>query len=67
MTNIESKIEAIGEQLERADIPTNTIFNASQSLGALIFAISYLVEIVQEQEQRIEHLEEVLQNHMEGR
>ncbi len=61
----EKRIEAINEQLERADTTTRTLFDASKSLGAIILACGYLIEIIEEQEKRIEQLEHILQDHPE--
>lgn len=65
MATIETRIEAVTEQLERADTKTHTLFDASKSLGAIILACGYLIEIVEEQEKRIEQLEHILQDHPE--
>jgi hypothetical protein len=63
--DVEKRIEAINEMLERADTRTHTLFDASKSLGALILACGYLVEVIEDQQRRIERLEDVLQNHLE--
>ena len=63
--DIGKKIEAINETLQRADSVTRTLFDASKSLGALITACGYLVEIVEEQQRQIERLQDVLQDHLE--
>ena len=59
-TTIENRIEATNEALQRADSAARTLFDASKSLGALIIACSYLVEVVEEQQRQIERLEDVL-------
>ena len=64
-TIIEKRIEAVNDSLQRADRVTKTLFDASQSLGALIFACGYLVEIIEEQQRAIERLQDVLQDHLE--
>lgn len=64
-TVIENRIEAATEALQRADTVTRTLFDASKSLGAVIFACGYLVEIVEEQQRQIDRLQDELQNHME--
>lgn len=66
MATIETRIEAITKQLERADTTTRTLFDASKSLGAIILACGYLLEIVEGQEKRIEQLENILQDHPES-
>src|SRR5262249_12811218 len=55
--NFEERKTAITEALERADTATNTLFDASKSLGALILICGYLVEISEEQDRRISRLE----------
>jgi len=61
-TIIENRIEATNEALERADRVTNTFFDASKSLGAIVIACGYLVEIIEEQQCQIERLADVLQD-----
>jgi hypothetical protein len=63
--DIKQKMEAINDNLRSADEPTRAIGNAAKSIGALIFAIEYLREIVEQQQASIERLEDVLQNHLE--
>jgi hypothetical protein len=48
-TLVENRIEATNEMLQRADTVTRTLFDASKSLGVVMIAISYLVEIIEEQ------------------
>ena len=57
----EKRIEFINETLHRADNDDDQ----RKSIGGVIFAIGYLVEIVEEQQRRIEQLEDVLQKHLE--
>lgn len=55
--DMEERKAAITEALERADTTTNTLFDASKSLGALILACGYLLEVIEEQDRRINALE----------
>jgi hypothetical protein len=66
-TTIENRIEATNEMLQRADSGTRTLFDVSKSLGAIIIACGYLVEIIEEQQRAIECLEDVLQDSLERR
>jgi len=66
-TIIENRIEATNEALQRADGVTRTLLDASKSLGALIIACGYLVEIIEEQQRQIERLENILQDSLERR
>jgi len=66
-TIIENRIEATNEALRRADGVTRTLLDASKSLGALIIACGYLVEIIEEQQRQIERLEKILQDSLERR
>jgi len=66
-TIIENRIEATNDALQRADAPTRTIFDASKSLGAIIIACGYLVEIIEEQQCQIERLADVQQDSLERR
>ncbi len=61
MTSTEKRIEAASEKLQQADSATRTIEDASRSIGALIIACGYLLEIVAEQDRRIEELREQLE------
>lgn len=62
---IERQLEAASEALQRADGVTKTITDASKHIGALIFACGHLLEAIQEQSRRIEHLEDILQDQLE--
>lgn len=64
---IERQLEAASEALQRADSVTRTLFDASKSLGAIIIACGHLLEAIQEQGKRIEHLEDILQDQLERR
>ncbi len=58
--NIEKYIKAARGRLRMADIPTLSLFNASQSLASVILACQFLADIVDDQERRIEQLETAL-------
>ena len=64
---IENRIEAANEKLQEADGVTRTINDAGKSIGALIIACGYLLEVIEDQNERIERLEDILQGQLERR
>jgi len=64
---IETRIEAANEKLQEADGVTRTINDAGKSIGALIIACGYLLEVIEDQNERIERLEDILQGQLERR
>jgi hypothetical protein len=53
----ENTVAGVYELLERADTTTTSLFDASKSLGAVILACGKLLEVIEDQQQRIEALE----------
>ncbi len=55
------EIRNINELLSRADQPSDhSAFAAHKSLGAIILVCGKLLELIEDQERRIEHLEDAL-------
>lgn len=62
-TQIENSIEAIEREVEKADRASEQRITN----GSLIIAFGHMLDIIREQEERIEHLEDILQGSQERR
>lgn len=55
--NFGRQIQEVTAAIERANRIIKTFIDASKSIGALIYAITHLVVVIEEQQRRIERLE----------